>query len=54
MQAREQRHLGRFAQRFLSMFNQPGCFLDFFWIAVWLLFQDRQVTNRLVELEIFF
>ena len=54
MQAREQRHLGRFAQIFLSMFDQLGRFFDFLRVAVRLLLQDRQVPDRLIELEIFF
>src|SRR5439155_19512634 len=54
MQAREQRHLGRLAQSFLPMLHELLRLLDFFRLRVWLLFQDREVTDCLIQLEIFF
>ncbi len=52
MQPREKCHLRRLSQVFLTVLDQPGCFLDFLGIAVWLFFQNRQMTDRLVKLEI--
>ena len=54
MQSRKQRHFGRLAQISLALLDQLRRLLDFFWIAVRLLLQNRQVADRLVELEIFF
>ena len=39
---------------FLAMFDQLGRFFNFLRIAIWLLLQDRQVTDRLIQLEVFF
>ena len=54
MQAREQRHLGRFAKIGETAFHFTRRFGDLICVAVRLLLQDRQMPDRLIELEIFF
>ena len=53
MQPRKQRHFGRLAQILLPFLHQLRRFLQRLGIRIRLLFQDREMPDRFVKLEIF-